>query len=105
VAELITGQELRLTDLNRQGNTIIGYRLVDCQVFGPALVAPEGSSGFVACSFDADSAATIWEVTPGEWKGGVLRAVDCRFERCNFFGVGLALDADAAARMREHWAE
>ena len=70
---------------------------MDCQIYGPALLAPAKSvvsPTFVDCTWDEEP----WQRWRASYKEGyyvgAITVADCVFRNCHFRGVGLVMDPD-----------
>jgi len=83
---------VRLAELTVTTFTLDGLTFRNCQIIGPAILIPQGRTGFAHCRWDApDLDALFWEILPT--RAAVVGAVvahDCMFSACNFTQVGIA---------------
>jgi hypothetical protein len=70
------------------------FEFVRCQLLGPAVLAPLGSTGFSGCTFDSPGGSfstLFWEIAPGTTQVvGAIALQDCTFTECKFSGIGIA---------------
>lgn len=95
--ELTTGTSVRLADF---GSIITDQTFEDCEILGPAILAPRGSGGFYNCGWEGDADSLFWELPTGERIVGATVAENCVFTRCRFVNVGIAGTKDDIDRMR-----
>lgn len=72
-------------------NVIQGVEFSNCQILGPSVLIPQGSTSIVNCTWDGTIDAIFWEIPPARTHviGGVA-ATDCIPSSCRFVEVGLA---------------
>ena len=70
-----------------------------CQIIGPAVLSLHNCS-VNDCEVSGEPADTVWE-TPSDSPIGCVFMVDCRFYRCSFEYVGLAVPAGEVQRLRD----
>lgn len=74
-------------------NTLVLERLRfhNCQIIGPAVLVPQGSTDFIHCAWDApDLDSVFWEIPETrQFIVGAVGALDCTFASCRFLNVGL----------------
>lgn len=86
-------EPVRLADLTVNTDFIRGVTFENCQILGPAVLAPVGKTSIVHCQFDAGSFESFAWPFPNDREQliGAIGAEDCRFFRCLFVMVGLAV--------------
>jgi hypothetical protein len=91
---------LKLADLvPRNTNRIENVTFINCQIYGPAVLFPEGGE-VNNCSFDAAGMDNvIWKIPPDEPKVGGINMVNCIFEGCRFSMIGVAATPEQAEKM------
>ena len=85
-------QIVQLASLTVNTNVLEGLTFQNCQIIGPTVLVPLGSTAIVHCTYDApDIDAIFWEIPEGRTAVvGAIAALDCTFSTCRFFNVGLA---------------
>lgn len=92
---------VRLADLVVTSDEIADATFEDCVIVGPAVVMGFGTA-MTECVWPADPLTVIWPLTPNRPAVlGAIPLVRCRFIRCRFERVGLALDEADAAQLRD----
>ena len=85
-------ETLHIFDLARRRTIIKGKTFEDCEIHGPAVVAPMGNTDFVDCTFAeaVDRNSLVWTPTEEErnYVGGI-GLEDCIFRNCNLYRIGL----------------
>src|SRR4051794_36394802 len=99
-----TGEVVRIANLAGPDATIRDTEFADCQINGPAILAPVGPLDLNNCTFDGDIDALFWELAPGQALIGAVLLDGCRFIGCRFSLVGLVGDAEAIAKLRAGFA-
>ena len=69
------------------------FQFLRCQLLGPAVLAPLGSTEFSGCTFDSPGnfSTLFWEIAPGTTQVvGAIALQDCTFTECKFSGIGIA---------------
>jgi hypothetical protein len=97
-------QELWIADFARRSVVIKDKVFEDCQIFGPAVLAPFNPGTFDDCSWAeaADPEAVLWEVDPDrETYVGAIGLENCVFRRCHFARVGILVTPDEYRRLTE----
>jgi hypothetical protein len=95
VSDRFRNEVVRIADLTVNTNTIEAVEFSNCQIIGPAVLVPQGSSSFISCTWPGSVEAIFWEI-PSERTHviGAVAAVDCTFSECRFVEVGLAGTGD-----------
>lgn len=71
--------------------TLTGYRFVDCEVLGPAVVFPISGLEMIGCDLGGTALGVLWEIPTQRTEIiGAIGLVDCSFIECRFKGVGIA---------------
>jgi hypothetical protein len=87
--------------------TLNHMTFVDCQIYGPALIAPTtgvvGGKTFVDCSWDEDPWHWWKGFSEGRYYVGVIRLEDCVFRNCHFRGVGVVMNPDEYDQKMEEY--
>lgn len=88
----ISGDVVRLAELTVTTFILDGLTFRNCQIIGPAILVPQGRTGFAHCGWDApDLDALFWEIGPNRRAVvGAVVALNCVFSACKFSLVGLA---------------
>jgi hypothetical protein len=84
---------IRLADLLDQQQAppkLEGFAFYGCQINGPAVVYPVGSTEFDGCRFDGDPDSLFIDIPAGPVKIGIIGVEDCTFTNCVISGVGFA---------------
>ncbi len=93
-ATYLQGVPLRLVDIPRTGFSIKGRTFENCDIFGPAIMAPVSKSMIVGCAFQTELpgvwSPVLWPIPDDATVIGVIGLVDCTFKNCRFHGVGIA---------------
>jgi hypothetical protein len=91
---------LRLAELiEANTNRVENAVFVNCQIYGPAVMFPDGGS-ISNCNFDAaDMHQVVWAIPPDEPKVGGIHVVNCEFEKCRFSMIGVAVTPEKAEEM------
>ncbi|CAN5580104.1 hypothetical protein BH24ACT20_BH24ACT20_01110 [soil metagenome] len=85
-------QTLHIFDLARRRTIIKDKTFEDCEIHGPAVVAPIGNTDFVDCTFAeaVDRNSLVWSPTEEERNYvGSIGLENCIFRNCNFYRIGL----------------
>lgn len=82
----ISGHTFNITDVVHNAR-IIGRHFEDCDIYGPAVLAPTGIGHFVECSFYGPLDA-IFLVINQKMTLGPIQLDGCTFKRCRFHGIG-----------------
>lgn len=96
----IHNRSLYIFDLVRKNVTMKGKAFEDCQIYGPAIVAPYyGEWPFDdACTWEEAShiPSLLWGTTPELDRKyiGAIGLEDCSFRNCNFIRVGMLVSPD-----------
>lgn len=92
---------VRITDLTVNEDIIRDVTFENCQLIGPAILAPLGATSIMHCGFDGDADALIWSI-PSDRTAviGAIGAEDCTFSGCRFTRIGLAVPAGQVAGVR-----
>ena len=95
VSDRFRNEVVRIADLTVNTNTIEAVEFSNCQIIGPAVLVPQGSSSLISCTWPGSVEAIFWEI-PSERTHviGAVAAVDCTFSECRFVEVGLAGTGD-----------
>ncbi|MEX2621028.1 MAG: hypothetical protein WD250_12520 [Egibacteraceae bacterium] len=94
-------EPVRLADLTLNTPLIEGRTFENCQIIGPAIIAPLGTTSIAHCTWDGDFDALVWPIAEGrDQVVGAIGALDCSFFRCRFVTVGLAVPASAVEQVR-----
>jgi len=81
----ISGQTFAISDLAYR-SAIIGRHFEDCHIHGPAVLAVVGIGHLADCRIDGTPESLF--ITMNQPIQGVIRAEDCIFRNCTFYGVG-----------------
>lgn len=95
---------IRITDLARESPIIAGKVFRNAVIQGPAVLAILEGTLFISCGFESPTIpeAILW--TPSN-PGAVMGAIGlsrCRFENCEFLGIGLTGGPEVIAEI-ERW--
>ncbi|MEX0836014.1 MAG: hypothetical protein WD010_07980 [Nitriliruptor sp.] len=92
---------VRLADLTVNDDVIQGRTFENCQIIGPAVMAPLGSTSITYCTWDGTSfEAFAWPVAPERHLIGAIGALECTFFKCRFVRVGLVVPEDKLDEVR-----
>lgn len=94
---------LKITDLvPRNTNRIENTTFVNCQLYGPAVIFPDGDTTLNNPTFDAPGPdQVVWPIPPDEPKIGGISAINCDFEGCRFSMIGLAVTPEQAEQLMQ----
>lgn len=67
----------------------------DCEIVGPAILAPLRDVEFANPRFSNSMEAVLWEVVPPREVVGLIGLVDIKFISCSFRRVGIAVQPEA----------
>jgi hypothetical protein len=100
----ITDRSFRLVDFfDTEPPILTGKVFRDCSIFGPAIMALLDNVSLLSPSFEGQLDAILWEIPESrEMVIGAIGLQNCVFERCRFFGIGLAGPPDLIARFRDN---
>ncbi|MCX6006202.1 MAG: hypothetical protein NTZ34_02955 [Chloroflexi bacterium] len=89
-ASTYTGQNIRISDLTKEGDSINTKVFVNCDIYGPALVH------FNNCTLNMLNVDEDWSsilvVTPNSRATGTIYMNDCVLTNCRFHRIGLIGD-------------
>jgi hypothetical protein len=94
------GEVIRISELAGENGEIRDSNFRNCEIKGPALLAPFDSE-IINPKWEGNLDAIIWEIPPE--RGRVIGAIgvfNCRFRMCTFRNVGLAVTPEMAAKVR-----
>lgn len=99
---VIQGEVVRLTDsVGAYRPMIERVTFQECELRGPALLAPLREFTAVDCEIWARGANAIWVLDPKRQPTlGVIAVVSCTFIRCQFRNVGVAVLPEAVERFK-----
>lgn len=84
------GAVIRISELAGERGVLDGFVFEGCDLKGPAVLIPQGSS-FVEANLVGDPDALLWEIAPDRPEViGAILALNCTFEGCTFMNVGFA---------------
>ena len=84
-------QEVRIAEVPSINGTIYGALFRDCTITGPAILAILSDNELVYSRFQGDLDTVFWEVPKSRPSiAGAIGLRGCRFERCQFIGIGIA---------------
>ncbi|NBW12045.1 MAG: hypothetical protein EBR82_28840 [Caulobacteraceae bacterium] len=87
-----------------RGESLIeGKTFSGCRIQGPAVIVPISGCHFEACALgasDGDMRNLMFQPLGPAKITGAIAFRDCRFERCDFLGVGYTGSADFIAELR-----
>lgn len=95
-------QTVRITDLAVIEDKIEGKVFSNCQIVGPAILAPMNST-LSGCVFDVvnNDPESVLIIVPDRWLVGAIAIVRCEFYGCRFSRIGLIGGGDLAKAFRE----
>jgi hypothetical protein len=87
-----SGDAVRLAELTVTTFTLDTLVFRNCQIIGPAILIPVGTTSLLHCSWDTPNLdALFWEIAPDRnVVVGAILARNCIFSACRFTQVGLA---------------
>jgi len=84
--KFITGQSFNISSIVHDG--IIKNRTFDdCDIYGPAVLAPDGVGIMHKCTFYGE-AESVFIVVAQQMVLGPIHLLDCNFKNCRFYKVG-----------------
>jgi hypothetical protein len=99
-----TRRDVTLSELVDWREPVIKNAIFEhCQIFGPVIIAPDGSTTFKDCGFAFESGPDelLWEMAPNTVKTGIIAVEGCSFRRCTFKAVGIAGGPRIIAKFRK----
>ena len=83
---------VRIATLTVREPRIEGYTFVNCQIFGPAVLALVENVDLTHCTYEGDINSMFWEIDPAARPVvfGAVGVKDVRFVACTFTAVGFA---------------
>lgn len=97
-------QPVYIADLARKDIELKGKTFEDCQIFGPAIIAPYyGSWPFYKCTWAEDDPDNLlWEgiLSREKYVGVIGIETDCTFRRCHFVRVGILVNEETYKRLK-----
>lgn len=87
----------------RGENAIEGKTFIDCRIHGPAVIVPVSGCQFDSCSMgapDGDMRNLMFQPLGPSKITGAIALLNCRFERCNFLGIGYSGGQDFLEQLR-----
>jgi hypothetical protein len=84
---------VRITDLVVTDDFIEDVRFENCQIIGPAVLAPLQGCTFYACEFDSQGPDELFWIIPPERSSfiGAIGLLRVEFYACRFQRIGLAV--------------
>lgn len=93
IGQTLRGLSIRIADLARDDFIIRGRTFEDCHIYGPACIAPLGTTFITGNSFDAPPDAVFIGVEQDNISGAI-GVEDCVFRRCTFKRIGIIGPSD-----------
>lgn len=94
---------IRITDLARESPIIAGKVFRNAVIQGPAVLAILEGNAFTTCRFESPSIpeAILWTPLNPDATIGAIGLSRCRFENCEFIGIGLTGGPEVIAQIRK----
>jgi hypothetical protein len=90
---------IRISELAGERGLLEGFVFEGCDLKGPAVLVPQGST-FVEANLVGDPDALLWEIPPDRPEViGAILALNCTFEGCTFMNVGFAGPPSSCSRL------
>ncbi len=85
----ISGKEVLIYEVPRQGTVIRHKTFEECDIIGPAILCPL-SMQFDLCLFtyEGNPDAILWKIPEEKSTAGAILLEGCRFNHCKFIGIG-----------------
>ncbi|MTV24630.1 hypothetical protein FTX61_04240 [Nitriliruptoraceae bacterium ZYF776] len=95
-------EPVRLADLTVNDDLIVGRSFENCQIIGPAVMAPLGTTSITHSTWDGTSFDAIaWPVAADRELVGAIGVQDCTFFRCRFVRIGLVVPHERVDELRQ----
>jgi hypothetical protein len=94
---------IRITDLARESVIISGKVFRNAVIQGPAILAILEGNTFVSCIFENPTTpdAMLWNPLSPDTTIGAIGLSRCKFENCEFKGIGLTGGPEIIAKIRQ----
>ncbi len=94
---------IRITDLAKESAIIAGKVFRNAVIQGPAILAILEGNTFISCSFESSTIpdAILWTPLNPDLTIGAIGLSRCRFENCEFRGIGLTGGPEVIAEIRK----
>lgn len=96
----VKGKVVRIAQDVDVRSLITNTRYVDCEILGPAILAPLDTVNFQDSNFDAPAEAIFYTVDPDRPAVGVIGLMNVEFRECRFKNVGIIAIADVITKFR-----
>ncbi|WP_147381489.1 hypothetical protein [Nocardioides immobilis] len=87
-------QTVRIADLAVTKDLLHGLTFENCQLIGPAVIAPLGTTQMIRCSWDGDFDAFVWPIPAERTVIGAIGLADCTLIDCRMTRIGLVVPED-----------
>ena len=92
---------IRISELAGERGVLDGFVFESCDLKGPAVLVPHGST-FAEANLIGDPDALLWEIPPDRPEViGAILVLNCTFERCTFMNVGFAGPPEFVQQIRQ----
>ncbi|MCH7984547.1 MAG: hypothetical protein IIC28_11330 [Chloroflexi bacterium] len=97
-ASYLEGRHIRVIDLPRDGIIVRRRTFVNCDIYGPAVIAMTGTGIIQDCAFESDFKSVFIPITTDIPIRGAIAFEDCVFRGCRFHAINVFGTADDIER-------